>query len=104
MPVSERICLSPPPLQNEARERRKIDMVKVLYSLKLANYIQFRAQRCQKYASYQKKFSNKSCLKLNFVQKSPRAYMSVSPQSRARGRERLIWLKYYSTEMANYII
>ncbi len=42
-----------------------------------------------------KKVSSKSCSKLNFVQKSPRAHMSIPPQSGARGLERLIWLLYY---------
>ncbi len=35
----------------------------------------FRAQRCQKYALYQKNVSNKSCQALNFVQKCQRAHM-----------------------------
>ncbi len=42
-----------------------------------------------------KKASNKSCLELNFVQKSPRAHMSIPPPpSGAMELERLIWLKY----------
>ncbi len=40
------------------------------------------------------KASNKSCSELNFVPKSLRAHMSISPQSGARGLERLILLKY----------
>ncbi len=35
-----------------------------------------------------KKASNKSCLSLNFVQKSPGAHISISPQSGARGLDR----------------
>ncbi len=31
---------------------------------------------------------------MNFLQKSPQEYMSISPQSKARGLEWLIWLKY----------
>ncbi len=42
-----------------------------------------------------KKAWNKSCSELNFLQRSLRAHMSVSPQSGARRCERLIWLKYY---------
>ncbi len=42
-----------------------------------------------------KKASNKSYSKLNFIQKSPRAHLSISPRSNARGLERLIWLLYY---------
>ncbi len=43
-----------------------------------------------------KKAKNKSCLELNFVQKSPRAHLSTPPpRSEVRGLERLIWLKYY---------
>ncbi len=43
-----------------------------------------------------KKASNKSCLKLNFIQKSPGAHMSISPWSGARGLERLASSNYYS--------
>ncbi len=42
-----------------------------------------------------KKASNKSCSKLNFLQKNPGTHMSISPQSGARWLERLICLKYY---------
>ncbi len=43
-----------------------------------------------------KKSSNKSSSKLNFVQKSSQAHMSIPlhPKSGARGLDRLIWLKY----------
>ncbi len=34
---------------------RKIDMVEILLCTEMEKYIQFRAQRCQKYASNQKK-------------------------------------------------
>ncbi len=37
------------------------------------------AQHCQKYALHQKKGSNKSCSVMNFIQKSPQAYMSYLP-------------------------
>ncbi len=40
-----------------------------------------------------KKVLNKSCSKLNFVQESPRARMSIFPWSGARGRERFPYLK-----------
>ncbi len=43
-----------------------------------------------------KKALNKSCSKLNFVQESPRAHMSIFPWSGARGLERLARLEYYS--------
>ncbi len=39
-----------------------------------------------------KKASIKSSAELNFLQKSPRAHMFISPQSVARGLERLMWL------------
>ncbi len=42
-----------------------------------------------------KKTLNKRCSELNFVQKSPREHMFISPQSGASGLERLICLKYY---------
>ncbi len=42
-----------------------------------------------------KKASNSCCLELNFVQKSQRVHMSISPQSGAKGLERLIWLKCF---------
>ncbi len=35
---------------------QKINMFKVLWSTEMANYIQFRSQRCQKYASQEKSF------------------------------------------------
>ncbi len=41
------------------------------------------------------KASNRSCLKLNFIQKRLETHMSISPQGGGRGLERLIWLKYY---------
>ncbi len=59
----------------------------------MVKYIQFRAQRCRN-THLMKKVSNKSCLELNYVPKSPQAYMSISPRSGARELERLIWLKY----------
>ncbi len=62
----------------------------------MENYIQFMGQHCQKYSSHQKKASNKSCLKSNFVQKSPQTHMSISPWSGARELERLASSKYYS--------
>ncbi len=43
----------------------------------------------------QKKGSNKRCVELNFVQKSLRTHMSISPQSGARGLERYL---YYNVE------
>ncbi len=42
-----------------------------------------------------KKASNKTCLKLNFVQKNLRAHMSIFPRSGARGLERFPFLKNY---------
>ncbi len=70
-------------------------VTEIVCCTKMANYIYFRAQLCQKYASHQKKASNKSFSELNFVQKSLQAHMSIYPQSGDRGLERLIWLKYY---------
>ncbi len=45
-----------------------------------------------------KKASNKSCSKLNFAQKSPRAYTSISPMSGARGLQRSVCLKSYNVQ------
>ncbi len=42
-----------------------------------------------------KKGSNKCCSELNFVQRSPRAHMSISPQSGAKGLQRYL---YYNVE------
>ncbi len=55
----------------------------------------FTAECCQKYTSHTKKLEIKKCLKLNFVQKSPWAHMSISPWSGARVLERLACSKYY---------
>ncbi len=46
-----------------------------------------------------KKASNKSCLELNFIQKSPRAPLSILSRSGARRLERLASSKY----LVNYI-
>ncbi len=47
--------------------------------IETAKYIPFRAQRCQKYASQPKNLQIKVARRWNFVQKSPRRYMSISP-------------------------
>ncbi len=65
----------------------------VIHGTETANYIQFRAP--SKNTNYFKKVSNESCSKLNFVQKSSRAHISISTWSGARALERLIWLLYY---------
>ncbi len=44
------------------------------------------------------KASNKSCSKLNFVQKSPRAHMSIFSMSGAWGLQRSVHLKCYSVQ------
>ncbi len=44
------------------------------------------------------KASNKSCLELNFIQKSPRAHMSISPTSGAREFQRSVCLKSYNVQ------
>ncbi len=54
-------------------------LIWLLYGAETAKYIQFRTECCQKYALFQKKASNESCSKLNFVQKSPRARVSTPP-------------------------
>ncbi len=33
---------------------QKIDMIEILYSTGIVNYIQFKTQRCKKYASHQR--------------------------------------------------
>ncbi len=43
-----------------------------------------------------KNASNKSCLELNFVQKTLQVHMFISHRSGARSLQRLICLKYYS--------
>ncbi len=45
-----------------------------------------------------KKASNKSCLKLNFLQKSPRVHMSTSFQSAGRRLQRSVCLKSYNVQ------
>ncbi len=58
----------------------------------------------QKITIIWKKGLSKSCLKLNFLQISQWARMSISHQSGARGMEKLIWLKYLNVQkMLNYI-
>ncbi len=46
----------------------------------MGNWIHFGAQRCQKYALHQKKFKEK-LFGVEFVQKSPRVHMFISPMS-----------------------
>ncbi len=64
------------------------------------NYVQKRESSfslgldTQKYASHQKKRSNKSFLPFNFEQENLRGHMSTSPHSGARGLERFPSLKY----------
>ncbi len=58
------------------------------------NYIQFMAHTAKNTHRSTKKASNKSFSELNFAQKSPQAHMSITPQSGARGLERLMLLKY----------
>ncbi len=58
------------------------------------------AQRCQKYASPGRKLKIYS--ELNFVQKSPRAHMSIYPRSGARGLERLTWLKNFNVQKQKF--
>ncbi len=44
-----------------------------------------------------KKDSSKSCLELNSLQKSQWAHIFISHhRSKAKGLERLLWLKYYN--------
>ncbi len=40
-------------------EPQKIDMVVILYGTETGNYVQFRAEGCQKYALFQKKLQMK---------------------------------------------
>ncbi len=54
----------------------------------MGKQIQFGARRRQKYVSHQKKALNKSCPKLNFVQKSPCTHMSYLPPSSWGGVEK----------------
>ncbi len=51
-----------------------------------------------KNTDYMEKTSDKSCLELNFLQKSQWAHMSTFPQSGTRGLQRLMSLKYYNVE------
>ncbi len=45
-----------------------------------------------------KKALNKSCSELNFVQRSPRAHMSISPMGGAMGLQRSVCLKCYNAQ------
>ncbi len=69
---SQQAHMSIPPPRVELSGARKIDVVEILFFTKSEKHIQFRAQRCQKYASNQKKASYKSCLELNFAPKNPK--------------------------------
>ncbi len=93
--VRERMCLSPPRVQLGGLKDWHV--WSTVYR-EMANYIQFRAQPCQKYASHTKKASDKSYSELNFIQKCPQRiclFPSSTPSlSRARGLQRLILLKY----------
>ncbi len=64
----------------------------------MGNWIHFGAQRCQKYALHPKKGLNKSCLELNFVQKSPGAHMSIFLTSGAGEHQRSVHLKSYNVQ------
>ncbi len=46
-----------------------------------------------------KKASNKSCLELNFVKKSLRVYIPISPRSGARGLQKSICFKSYNVQI-----
>ncbi len=63
-------------------------------------FYNFWVERCRKYASKiriaSKNVSNKSCSELNFVQKSPRVHIFISPWNGATVLERLASSKYYS--------
>ncbi len=45
-----------------------------------------------------KKALNKSCSKLNFIQKSSRVHMSIAPRSRARGKINISALRLFCTK------
>ncbi len=47
--------------------------------------------------------SNKSCWALNFIQKSQRMLMPISPRSEARGLDRLICFKYYIAQKWTFL-
>ncbi len=58
----------------------------------MSNWIHFGAQHYQKYALNKKKSSSRSCSELNFIWKSLRAHMSISPTSEAGGsKDQYIW-------------
>ncbi len=88
--VHERICPSPYGAELGASK----DWYGCYMVLKLQ--IAFNLCLLPKICITSKKASHKSCSELNFVQKSPRVHMSISPQSGARALERLIWLLYYT--------
>ncbi len=71
---------------------RVIDMVEVWYSTESGKYIQFRAQRCQKYPSHEKKASNKRS----------RAHVTISPLEWSKVSKKIDMNGIlYCTEMAN---
>ncbi len=51
-----------------------------------------------KIRSTSKEASSKSCLELNFVQKSCRVRMSISPVSGARELQKSVYLKSYNVQ------
>ncbi len=74
---------------------RKIGKFEVLFYRKTVNYIQFRAQRCQKYTSHQKKLPIKVVQNWILSKKVHKRICLSPPWSGARGLERLANSKYY---------
>ncbi len=76
------------------------------YSIVLKLQITFNSWlNATKSTHYIEKASNKSCSELNFVQNSPWAHMSISPQNGARALERLIWLCYgYFSNFSFFVV
>ncbi len=73
---------------------QKIDIVEIQYCTETENYIKFRPQRCQKYASQPKKLQIKVFWNWILPEKVRDRIPSITPQSGAIGLERLILSKY----------
>ncbi len=73
-------------------QSRKIGKFEVLFWRETVNYIQFWGSTLPKIRIASKKASNESCSKLNYVQNSLWAHMTIPLWSGARGLERLaVW-------------
>ncbi len=82
---------------------RIIDMVKIWCCTEIANYIQFRVQRCQKYASHPKKLQIKIVWNWISYKKVHERTCLISPMVWSHGAWKTDMIKIWRTEITNYI-